>query len=706
MRHLSPIRARSAIIATLVVGLALPAGAMPRTVDAATPGAYPALPPSGPTPAPPDDADDILIRYAPGTSEARRAEIERDHGLVHVRGDRVGRSSVVRAEGRSVATVRRVLTEEPEVVAVAVNHRRELAIDPEDEPYFDELWALHNRAQRLLNVTGTQDVDIDAREAQAHTLGQSSIVVAVIDDGIDLDHPDLAARAWTNPGEAGGKASNGIDDDGNGYIDDVHGWDFCNDDNTLYEPGFEGPDGHGTHVAGTIAASLDGEGVVGVAPGVRLMALKFIDDSGYCGRDDMAIEAIDYAASFDVPIINASWGGPADSAVLDTAIRQSDALFVAAAGNNSEDIDLAGGARFYPASFTAANIIAVTAITQNGNLAPFSNHGTKSVDLAAPGTNILSTYPPVSGCPAPCYVWSAGTSMAAPHVAGVAALAASRSTTLRDDPVALRARLLKGAAAVSGAVGNTASGRMVNALRAIDLQAPKVDPLRRFTIPAGSAVTPTSLTVSASGPNATDALSGVASHQVQRVELAGNPVGIDLTDPIPTARTTLTIGGTYTFRLRATDVAGNASAWVDSTPIVAEAYAEGSAAATFSGSWSTVSTSSALGGRLRRATTDGAAVAFSVTGRSLAIVGTRGPTSGRVRVYVDGELRTTVDLYRANAQTRVVLYGTTWESDGLHTVRLVADVSAARPRVEVDGALVIRSAIPVRIQLPRYSVIE
>lgn len=703
MRAISPIRARSAILTALVVGLALPVLPAPQAVVAAGPHPYLTLPPSAPSPdpSPRDDADDILIRYAPGTSAARRAEIERDHGLVRMRADGFGRSAVVRAEGRSIATVRRLLTDEPEVIAVAPNHRRELAIDPEDEPYYDELWALHNRAQRLLNVTGKQDVDIDAREAHAHALGLASIVVAVIDDGIDFDHPDLAARAWTNPGEAGAKATNGIDDDGNGYIDDVHGWDFCNDDNTVYEPGFDGPVGHGTHVAGTIAASLDGEGIVGVAPGVKLMALKFIDASGFCGRDDMAMEAIDYAASFHVPIINASWGGPADSPVLDTTIRQSDALVVAAAGNNGLDIDAPGGPRFYPASFTATNIISVTAITQAGQLAPFANHGTTSVDLAAPGTNILSTYPPVAGCPSPCYVWSAGTSMSAPHVAGVAALVASRSAALRDDPVALRARLLKGAAPVGGAAGTTVSGRMVNALRAIDLTAPKVVALRRFAIPTGTTVTATTLALAANGPIATDLLSGVASHQVQRIDAAGTPVGIALSDPMPTARTTLTIGQPYTFRVRAVDAAGNTSGWQASTPIVAQSFSEGSSITTFTGSWSNVSTSAALGGRLRRTTTDDASVTFRVTGRSMAVVGTRGPTSGRVRVYVDGVLRATVDLYRSSTQSRVVVFSTNWEQEGVHSIRLVADVSAARPRVEVDGAVVVRAAVPVRVQLPR-----
>ena len=150
-------------------------------------------------------------------------------------------------------------------------------LDPTDEPGWDLLWGLHNTGQPIRGYSGTANVDIDGLEASAITHGDPAVVVAVIDDGVDFSHPDLAARAWTNPGESGGgKETNGVDDDGNGYIDDVHGWDFCNDDNTVHD--FD-EDFHGTHVAGTIAASLDGQGVVGVAPNVKIMALKFLDDA-------------------------------------------------------------------------------------------------------------------------------------------------------------------------------------------------------------------------------------------------------------------------------------------------------------------------------------------------------------------------------------------------------------------------------------------
>ena len=279
-----------------------------------------------------------------------------------------------------------------------------------------------------------------------------------------------------NPGEIPG---NGIDDDDNDLVDDVHGWDFCHDDATLHDAGL---DGHGTHVAGTIAASLNGTGVVGVAPGVQIMALKFIEeDNNACGLDSQAIAAIDYAATFDVPIINASWGGEGDSTVLDMAIEDSGALFVAAAGNVGANIDQSGpGKDFFPAELDVANVLSVAAIDQRGRLAPFSNYGATTVDITAPGTNILSDYP--GG-----YAWSAGTSMAAPHVSGVAALAASVASSPMS-PTALKALILGRGTTLSGASGKTVTGRLVNALRVVDTLGPTAAAISGHRIDTGTIV--------------------------------------------------------------------------------------------------------------------------------------------------------------------------------------------------------------------------
>src|SRR5215216_546353 len=172
-----------------------------------------------------------------------------------------------------------------------------------DEPRFGELWGLNNTGQN----GGTPNVDINGLEASAITIGDPNLVVAVIDDGVDFSHPDLAERAWTNPGEV---PNNGDDDDNNGYVDDVNGWDFHHNDATVHDV----HDNHGTHVAGTIAASVNGEGVVGVAPNVEIMALKFLGPRG--GAVSNAIKAIEYAKSKGAKISNNSWSGGGYSQAL------------------------------------------------------------------------------------------------------------------------------------------------------------------------------------------------------------------------------------------------------------------------------------------------------------------------------------------------------------------------------------------------------
>lgn len=268
------------LLASTVASGPAQAAEPPRTIDAPR-----TIEPWDDTSTPVDDQ--VLVRYAPGTTRAERRATARDHGLTVLRSGRTtdgAPTDLVVATGRSLATVRRQLQADPDVVAVAPNFRRELTDDITDditdEPGFANLWGLNNTGQRISGSTtrtGTPDIDIDGLQALRLGLGSSDVVVAVVDDGIDFDHPDLADRGWVNPGEADALAANGIDDDGNGYIDDVHGWDFCNDDASVHDAD---ADGHGTHVAGTIAASLDGRGIVGVAPGISLMALKFIDNGG------------------------------------------------------------------------------------------------------------------------------------------------------------------------------------------------------------------------------------------------------------------------------------------------------------------------------------------------------------------------------------------------------------------------------------------
>ncbi|MFC1896682.1 S8 family serine peptidase, partial [Thermodesulfobacteriota bacterium] len=279
-----------------------------------------------------------------------------------------------------------------------------------DDPSFDELWGLHNTGQG--QPGGTPDADIDAPEAWGINTGSSDIVVAVIDTGVDYTHEDLAANMWTNSGETAG---DGIDNDGNDYVDDIYGIDAYNNDSDPMDDHY-----HGTHCSGTIgAAGNNSTGVVGVSWDVSIMALKFLD-SNASGYTSDAITCIDYAVNNGAHVLSNSWGGGGYSQSLKDAIEAANAaglLFIAAAGNeygNNNDTN-----PFYPASYTNENIIAVAATDYNDNLAGFSNFGPTSVDVAAPGVDIYSCKP---GDVYGSYQNLSGTSMAAPHVAGLAAL--------------------------------------------------------------------------------------------------------------------------------------------------------------------------------------------------------------------------------------------------------------------------------------------
>ena len=683
-------RARSRRRSVLAVALL-----MTCLVPAATSVAA-AEPPAAVQPA--QAADEVLVRYRADSTRAERAQVARAHGLTAVRTSRDGRTQVVIAEGRSPATARRELKGDRLVQAVADNHRRQLADEITAEDFFSGLWGLNNTGQRLDGEriqTGTADIDIDGLEALRIERGSPDVVVAVIDDGVDLSHPDLETQAWTNPGESGANADNGIDDDDNGYIDDVHGWDFCNDDNTLSDPG---EDGHGTHVAGTIAGSLNGTGIVGVAPGIKIMALKFIDDSDpqVCGADDMAVEAIDYAASFGVPIINASWGSFSPSTVVDAAIGDSGALFVAAAGNGhpitSVGINLdAGGLQFYPASSTLPNVMSVAAIDQTGRLASFSNYGKISVDISAPGTNVLSALPDqpaAGGEPAcnPCWAWIAGTSMAAPHVAGVAALALS---VMGGSPTTaqLRARVLGSGAPLAATVGKTVTGRLVNAWRAVDVSGPVATPINRHSIVLGSTIGST-VSTTMSWPAATDELSGVKSYWVKRSQNGGAWVTLASTVTARSYKRTMPFGTPTRFALFARDGAGNLGEPAIGPTVTASLLQDGTSVAKYTGTWSTVALSSASNGKLHRSTRNGAAVEFRTTARAIAVVGRRGPLNGKARVYVDGVYTGTIDLRRSSWTSKVVVFQTSWASTAPHSVKLV--VVGGTGRVEVDAFALLR----------------
>jgi subtilisin family serine protease len=310
-----------------------------------------------------------------------------------------------------------------------------------NDQYFSYLWGLHNTGQ----TGGTADADIDAPEAW-DTFTGNFVVIGVIDTGIQYTHPDLAANIWTNPGEIPG---NGIDDDNNGYTDDVHGWDFANNDNNPWDD-----NGHGTHVAGTIGAVRNNfEGVAGVNPNVKLMALKFLDRKGR-GSTANAVKCINYAEMNNIKITSNSWGGGVfDSALYDAIGAASNSLFVAAAGNEGFNNDIIP---HYPSNYNLDNILSVAASDHNDARASFSNYGITSVDIYAPGVDILSTYLNKG------YAWASGTSMAAPHASGVAGLLFSMNPS--STPIQIKNIIMN---SVDPTIENVVSGGRLNAYSAL-----------------------------------------------------------------------------------------------------------------------------------------------------------------------------------------------------------------------------------------------
>jgi len=337
------------------------------------------------------------------------------------------------------------LSNHPDVEYIEPNYRISidddvLDVDVVKDPKFSKQWGLKNK----------YGVDINIEKAWEMTKGSKDIKIAVIDTGIDYNHPDLKDQMWVNEAELNGEK--GVDDDGNGYIDDIHGANLIKGDGDPMDD-----QGHGTHCAGVIGATHNNKGIAGVMANVQLMGLKFLDSSG---RGDVvaAIKAIDYAIAQKVDIMSNSWGSTEESKALEEAVqRASDAgiVFVVAAGNAGTNND---NKPFYPANYNFDNVITVAAHDKKGAKARFSNFGKETVHIYAPGTSILSTLP-----------WNrygkrSGTSMAAPFVSGIIGLQLAMGEGLLASDI--KERIIK-TSVTSRRLENTVSQGRVDAFRVL-----------------------------------------------------------------------------------------------------------------------------------------------------------------------------------------------------------------------------------------------
>lgn len=329
-----------------------------------------------------------------------------------------------------------------------------------DDPKMDLLWGLRNIGQKdSSGKVGVAGVDVGIEQAWDIATGSDKMVVAVIDTGVDFNHPDLKDNLWTNEAELNGKP--GVDDDGNGVVDDIHGYNAITGTGNAMDD-----QGHGSHCSGTIGAKgNDGKGIVGVNWDVKIMGVKFLSAQGSGTLED-AIKAIDYATKMGAKVMSNSWGGGGFSQTLLDAIKRSNeagAIFIAAAGNESNNND---SRPTYPATYDVPNIISVAAIDNQGTKASFSNYGKRTVHIGAPGVNIYSS---TGGA----YDSWSGTSMATPHVSGVAALVWSHEPELTA--LQLKERLLQTARPIAGLKGKTKTGALVNAFYALTNKTPEPD---------------------------------------------------------------------------------------------------------------------------------------------------------------------------------------------------------------------------------------
>ena len=351
---------------------------------------------------------------------------------------------------------------------------------PNDE-FFNLMWGLSNKGENA----GSAGADIGATRVWDITQGSQDVVVAVVDTGADLSHPDLAPNAWVNAGEVAG---NGVDDDRNGFVDDINGWNFFSNNNRFFENSFD--DLHGTHVSGTIgAAGNNGIGVAGVAWRVKLVSIKFIGrrNGDLEGTIDGAVRAINYATTLrnrgvNLRAINASWGGADKAQALRDAIvaaGQAGILFVNSAGNGGDDGfgDDVDQKPDYPVAWSKeiSSMISVAALDRTDSVPNYSNYGHESIDVAAPGGVCNCPNGIYSTVPGGGYAYLNGTSMAAPHVTGIAALLWSTDASLT--PAQVKQRIISTAQPITTLASKIVSSGRASAINALTNTVPQNVPL-------------------------------------------------------------------------------------------------------------------------------------------------------------------------------------------------------------------------------------
>ncbi len=470
-------------------------------------------------------AGEVIVKFKSGRTVHNLGPVRTTHGLKERKN--LGESSTMLLEFNAKSSIEQViqdLEETGEVEYAEPNYLRK--VSAVTDPMYNNLWGLKNTGQSILGVLGKPGIDIKVETAWSKTKGSSSIVVGIIDTGMDISHPDLKSRIWVNTKEI---ANDGKDNDGNGYIDDVNGFDFAGNNKTVFD-GSE--DSHGTHVAGTIAASSNTIGITGIAPNVKVMPLKFISASSGSIADE--VEAVNYAKKKGVKIINMSIGGYGYSQAEYDAIKNANALFVVASGNEGNNNDQPDPS--YPAAYTLGNIVSVAAVDNQGNFPSWSNYGVESTDLAAPGHRILSTLPGNK------YDYYSGTSMATPHVTGVAALVLSKYPS--SSPAKVKEYLMKTTTPLASLKGKVKTGGLVNAGKALttDMTAPAA--------PKVNAVTDKSTSVTGTAEVAAKIIIKKGTTQLATGTVASTGK-FTIAIPVQKAGTTLTI--------TATDKAGNVS---------------------------------------------------------------------------------------------------------------------------------------------------